>query len=674
MVEPFLSLDMVVLGVPGIISLGGLGFVLFLFLLMGKMEKGNKRMIEISSAIYEGARAFLFREYKILLIFILLVTALLVNFFNIFIAIAYILGASCSILAGFAGMMAATKSNVLTAAAARKNLSASFRTAFLGGSVLGLAVVGLGLGGVVMTICAFILFLSLENAIQLMAGFGFGASSVALFARVGGGIYTKGADVGADLVGKVEKGIPEDDPRNPAVIADQVGDNVGDIAGMGADLFESYVNSIIAAAAIGIFAIGVAGVTLPLMIACAGILASIIGGVLVKSKDVAGFQQQTEQARAALNRGTLASSLLVLIATFSLVIWMELKLGIFYSVLAGLIAGIIIGRLVEYYTSDKRAPVRSIAESAKTGPAVNIITGLSVGMQSTMAPILVICVAILAAYSFAGLYGIAIAAVGMLSVLGMILSVDGYGPITDNAAGIAELAELGPETRSRAEALDSVGNTTAAIGKGFAISSAALTALALFAAYSSAAGLNMINIMNPPVIVGLFIGAALPFLFSALTMSAVGKTAFKMVHEVRRQFREIAGLMRGRARPDYARCVDISTKEALKLMVIPGLIVILTPPIVGFSLGPEAVGGLLAGAISTGFLLAIMMANAGGAWDNAKKYIEAGNLGGKGSAAHKAAVVGDTVGDPCKDTAGPSLNILIKLMSIVALIFAPLFI
>lgn len=644
---------------------------------VNRQKAGTAKMKEISDAIREGAMAFLYREYRTLIVFIIIVAIGLAWVIHPYTGLAFVTGAICSGLAGYLGMKAATNANVRTANASEKGLGKALRIAFSGGGVLGMAVVGLGLLG--LTISYHVLFYAFEDAykaVEIVAGFGFGASSIALFARVGGGIYTKGADVGADLVGKVEKGIPEDDPRNPAVIADNVGDNVGDIAGMGADLFESYVASLIGAMTIGAILFGPIGVVLPLAIRGAGILAGIIGTLFVRSGEDEGldFQEQTNKARSALNRGTFTTCILTIIATYFLVMYTLGEIGIFYAVLAGLIAGLLIGKITEYYTSDRGSPVQSIVRASQTGPATNIITGFAVGMRSTALPIIVVSVALLSAYHFAGLYGIPMAAVGLLATLGMILSVDGYGPITDNAAGIAEMAGMGAETRKRAEALDSVGNTTAAISKGFAICSAAFTTFALFSAYSMVVGLESISIMNPEVLVGLFIGGMLPFLFCAITISAVGKAAFLMVNEVRRQFKEIDGLIEGKARPDYKRCVDISTKAALKEMIAPGALAVVAPILVGFILGAEALGALLAGAIVTSFLLAITMANAGGAWDNAKKYIEAGNLGGKGSASHKAAVVGDTVGDPFKDTSGPSLNILIKLMSIISLVLAPLFI
>ncbi|UZE92583.1 MAG: sodium-translocating pyrophosphatase [Methanosarcinales archaeon] len=647
-----------------VISIVGLIFAAFLALRILKEDVGTPEMKEISEAIQEGAMAFLNTEYKTIAIFITVVASAIFVILNAETALVFIIGALLSALAGNIGMRVATRSNARTANACKKGLNDGLRVAFSSGVVMGLSVVGLGLLGVSVLYYVF-------RDPGILFGFGFGASSIALFARVGGGIYTKAADVGADLVGKIEAGIPEDDPRNPAVIADNVGDNVGDVAGMGADLFESYVDSIIAAMAIGLVAytggMGIKAAELPLMLAAVGIFASIIGTFFVGVGKRANLH-------AALNKGIFASAVLMAAMAYFVIMATIGDIGIFYATLAGLIAGILIGLVTEYYTSSERAPTRAIAESAQTGAATNIISGLAVGMQSTAVPIVVVCSAILLAHHFAGLYGIAIAAVGMLSTLGITLATDTYGPVADNAAGIAEMAHMGKEIRERAEALDAVGNTTAAIGKGFAIGSAALTALALFATYCIATNLQSIDITRPTVIVGLFIGGLLPFLFSSITMRAVGTAAFQIVNEVRRQFDEIPGLMEGKAKPDYARCIDISTSAALKEMIVPGILAVTVPIIVGLALGAEALGGLLTGAIVTGFLLAIMMANAGGAWDNAKKYIEAGNLGGKGSQTHKAAVVGDTVGDPFKDTSGPSLNILIKLMSIVALVFAPLFI
>ncbi|MCX6695131.1 MAG: sodium-translocating pyrophosphatase, partial [Candidatus Altiarchaeota archaeon] len=574
----------------------------------------------------------------------------------------FVMGAVFSALAGNIGMRIAVKANVRTAQKVKEGLNSGLQIAFSSGLVMGLCVVSLGVFGV------SVLYLIFKDP-SIIFGFSFGASSIALFARVGGGIYTKGADVGADLVGKVEAGIPEDDPRNPAVIADLVGDNVGDIAGMGADLYESYVASIVAAMVLGIVFMKASdgAIMLPLAVSSAGILASLLGSFFVKGSG--------DNVEGALNKGIIAASIITAIASYFITeaLLGPANMGVYWSMISGLVAGVIIGLITEYYTSANYSPTKKIANAAKTGAGTVIIAGLGVGMFSTMIPVLIVSASIILSYQLAGIYGIAIAAVGMLSTLGITLAADCYGPVADNAAGIAEMGGMGKEVRERAEKLDSVGNTTAAIGKGFAIASAALTALALFSAYVTSAKLDVINIMDPKVTAGLFIGGLMPFVFSSFAMDAVGKAAERMVEEVRRQFREIKGLMEGTARADYKKCVDISTSAAIRAMIVPSLIAVVTPLAIGFLLGKTALGGLLAGNVVTGFVLAVMMANSGGAWDNAKKYIEEGNFGGKGSPAHKAAVVGDTVGDPFKDTAGPSLNILIKLVSIVALLFAPLF-
>ena len=646
-----------------ILGICALLFAFYLTKKVGRQDAGTDRMKEIAAFIHEGARAFLTAEYKILIVFVAVLFILIgVGIGNWVTAVCFLVGALFSTVAGYIGMNVATKANVRTAAAAKDSgMNKALSIAFSGGAVMGMAVVGFGLFG------AGVIYALTKNP-DVLSGFSLGASSIALFARVGGGIYTKAADVGADLVGKVEAGIPEDDPRNPAVIADNVGDNVGDVAGMGADLFESYVGSLVSAITLGVVYAKESGAIFPLVIAALGVLASVIGCFFVKG-------DENSSPHKALKYGSYSAAIVVMIGSLILskVFFNGFKEAI--AIIFGLIVGLLIGVITEVYTSGDYGFVKKIAQQSETGPATTVISGIAVGMQSTAVPIILIAIGIIGAYSFSGLYGIALAAVGMLSTTGITVAVDAYGPIADNAGGIAEMSGLPSEVRNITDKLDAVGNTTAAMGKGFAIGSAALTALALFVSYAQVVGLfeSGINLLDYKVIVGMFVGGMLPFLFSAFTMDSVSKAAYKMIEEVRRQFKTIPGILEGKGKPDYTSCVAISTQAALKEMLLPGVMAVLAPLFIGVVLGPAALGGLLGGALVTGVMLAIFMSNSGGAWDNAKKYIEDGNHGGKGSEAHRAAVVGDTVGDPFKDTSGPSINILIKLMTIVSLVFAPLF-
>ena len=646
-----------------VLGICALLFAFYLTKKVGKQDAGTDRMKEIAAFIHEGARAFLTAEYKILVVFVAVLFVLIgIGIGNWVTAVCFLVGALFSTAAGYIGMNVATKANVRTAAAAKDSgMNKALSIAFSGGAVMGMCVVGFGLFG------AGVVYILTKNP-DVLSGFSLGASSIALFARVGGGIFTKAAEDGADLVGKVEAGIPEDDPRNPAVIADNVGDNVGDVAGMGADLFESYVGSLVSAITLGVVYAKESGAIFPLVIAALGVLASVIGCFFVKG-------DENSSPHKALKYGSYSAAIVVMIGSLILskMFFNGFKEAI--AIIFGLVVGLLIGVITEIYTSGDYRFVKKIAQQSETGPATTVISGIAVGMQSTAVPIILIAIGIIGAYSFSGLYGIALAAVGMLSTTGITVAVDAYGPIADNAGGIAEMSGLPSEVRNITDKLDAVGNTTAAMGKGFAIGSAALTALALFVSYAQAVGLfeEGINLLDYKVIVGMFVGGMLPFLFSAFTMDSVSKAAYKMIEEVRRQFKTIPGILEGKGKPDYKSCVAISTQAALKEMLLPGVMAVLAPVFIGVVLGPDALGGLLGGALVTGVMLAIFMSNSGGAWDNAKKYIEDGHHGGKGSEAHRAAVVGDTVGDPFKDTSGPSINILIKLMTIVSLVFAPLF-